>query len=63
MIRELLPLPDDIKNLYKEKENLVVDDPTQHDGRIRSFPHLEGNWATHVFIEGKYDLVEFLELV
>ena len=21
-----------------------------HDGRVRSFPHVEGNWATHVFI-------------
>ena len=30
-----------------------VDDPNKHSDRVRSFPHVEGNWATHVFIEGK----------
>ncbi|XP_075979095.1 U6 snRNA phosphodiesterase 1 [Anticarsia gemmatalis] len=27
------------------------DDPQLHDGRIRSFPHVRGNWATFVFIQ------------
>lgn len=64
-VKELLPLPDDIKNLYKEKENLIGDDPAQHDGRIRSFPHLEGNWATHIFIEVELneDLLELQQLL
>ena len=21
-----------------------------HDGRVRSFPHVRGNWATHVYV-------------
>jgi U6 snRNA phosphodiesterase len=27
--------------------------PEEHQSRIRSVPHVEGNWATHVFIECK----------
>ncbi|XP_036367359.1 U6 snRNA phosphodiesterase-like isoform X2 [Octopus sinensis] len=49
--RDPLPLPDDIKNMFKEKEISIVDNPDFHEGRIRSFPHLAGNWATHVYIE------------
>ena len=26
------------------------DDPCKHDGRIRSFSHVPGNWAMHVYI-------------
>lgn len=47
----LPPVPDSIKNLFNTnipEENL--DCPELHDGRIRSFPHEEGNWATYLFI-------------
>lgn len=44
-----LPLPDDIRNLFSDKKK-VVDERSQHQGRVRSFPHEEGNWATHIFI-------------
>ncbi|XP_072947839.1 U6 snRNA phosphodiesterase 1 [Epargyreus clarus] len=27
------------------------DDPTLHAGRIRSFPHVRGNWATFVYVK------------
>ncbi|RVE41831.1 hypothetical protein evm_013515 [Chilo suppressalis] len=27
------------------------DDPQDHDGRIRSFPHVRGNWASFVYIK------------
>lgn len=27
-----------------------MDDPLEHDGRIRSFPHERGNWSTYVYI-------------
>eukprot|EP00301_Raphidiophrys_heterophryoidea_P024136 c7737_g1_i2.p1 GENE.c7737_g1_i2~~c7737_g1_i2.p1 ORF type:complete len:337 (-),score=96.63 c7737_g1_i2:525-1535(-) len=29
---------------------IPVDDPEKHGGRARIFPHIEGNYATHVFI-------------
>lgn len=32
----------------------IEDDPTLHDGRIRSFKHERGNWATLVYILCKY---------
>ncbi|KAK7056623.1 poly(U)-specific 3'-to-5' RNA exonuclease [Paramarasmius palmivorus] len=27
-----------------------VDDPAKHQGRLRSTPHVDGQWATHVYI-------------
>ncbi|GAB1605353.1 U6 snRNA phosphodiesterase-like, partial [Argonauta hians] len=63
--RELLPLPDGIKNMFQDKEISVSDDPDLHEGRIRSFPHLAGNWATHVYInvERSDDFVELQTLL
>ncbi|KAI6166670.1 hypothetical protein EDD17DRAFT_1180740 [Pisolithus thermaeus] len=44
--------------------SVPADDPTKHQGRIRSFPHVEGQYATHVYVplilgpgEALYDLV------
>lgn len=41
-----------------------ADDPTKHQGRTRSFPHVEGQYATYVYVplvldpgEALYDLV------
>ncbi|KAH8294703.1 hypothetical protein KR018_001873 [Drosophila ironensis] len=31
----------------------VDDDPAQHGGRIRSFKHERGNWATYVYVPAK----------
>jgi len=28
----------------------VVDDPAEHGGRMRSFKHERGNWATYVYV-------------
>ncbi|XP_011502232.1 PREDICTED: U6 snRNA phosphodiesterase [Ceratosolen solmsi marchali] len=47
-----LPLPESILSwkgvTYNEE---VIDDPLKHDGRIRSFKHERGNWATLVYID------------
>ncbi|KAI6114277.1 hypothetical protein F5141DRAFT_1187860 [Pisolithus sp. B1] len=44
--------------------SVPADDPTKHQGRIRSFPHVEGQYATYVYVplilgpgEALYDLV------
>ncbi|XP_044014049.1 U6 snRNA phosphodiesterase, partial [Aphidius gifuensis] len=48
---QILPLPKDIANwkgVQYVEENIDV--PDNHDGRIRSFQHERGNWATLVYI-------------
>lgn len=58
---ESLPLPDSIKTLFSSG-NKHEDNPEVHQGRIRSFEHLEGNWATHVGVS--YDPDErMIELI
>ncbi|KAL7643612.1 UNVERIFIED_CONTAM: hypothetical protein RMT77_005595 [Armadillidium vulgare] len=41
----LIPLPEEFQNVCDH-----VDDPVQHEGRVRSFPHERGNWASIIFI-------------
>lgn len=35
------------------KDEKLHEDPESHEMRIRSFGHVEGNWATHVYIDCK----------
>ncbi|XP_062567651.1 U6 snRNA phosphodiesterase 1-like [Saccostrea cucullata] len=46
---EVLPLPDTIKSLFSNGDK-HLDNPEEHEGRTRSFEHLEGNWATHISV-------------
>ncbi|OXU24656.1 hypothetical protein TSAR_000167 [Trichomalopsis sarcophagae] len=51
-LKPKLPLPESIltwKGVTHHEE--IVDDPLEHDGRIRSFKHERGNWATLVYID------------
>ncbi|XP_053127569.1 U6 snRNA phosphodiesterase 1 isoform X1 [Hemicordylus capensis] len=45
-----LPMPDSVLNMFRDREEEVVDDSSQHGGRLRTFPHERGNWATHVYM-------------
>ncbi|XP_071083617.1 U6 snRNA phosphodiesterase 1-like [Haliotis cracherodii] len=47
----LLPLPSAIQALYDDgTEKKRREDNSKHGGRIRSFAHVEGNWATFVYV-------------
>ncbi|XP_033213360.1 U6 snRNA phosphodiesterase isoform X2 [Belonocnema kinseyi] len=46
-----LPLPQSIKTWKGvDHHTEVTDDPSQHEGKIRSFKHERGTWATLVYI-------------
>ncbi|GFN89848.1 U6 snRNA phosphodiesterase [Plakobranchus ocellatus] len=45
-----LELPVSIQSMYKNSQCVPVDNPALHQNRVRSFPHEQGNWATHVYI-------------
>ena len=50
---EKLPLPAAVKNMFESTSQLKEDDPMAHGGKIRSFPHVRGNWASFVYIPCK----------
>ncbi|XP_078067163.1 U6 snRNA phosphodiesterase 1 [Mustelus asterias] len=56
-----LPVPESVMEMFKDLEE-HLDDNVQHDGRMRSFPHQQGNWSTLVYVE-YYPEEEFMELI
>ncbi|KAI8790388.1 U6 snRNA phosphodiesterase [Biomphalaria glabrata] len=44
-----LQVPDSLKSMFHGSCHKWIDNASEHDNRIRSFPHLEGNWAAHVY--------------
>lgn len=53
-------LPDALSLLGAKRAALTaseghLDDPAEHDGRVRSFKHERGNWATYVYIAGIHE--------
>ncbi|KAG0224669.1 poly(U)-specific 3'-to-5' RNA exonuclease [Actinomortierella wolfii] len=55
---QLPPLPPALTGLFQERER-PPDDPSLHQGRTRSKPHVDGLWATSVYID--ISLTEELE--
>ena len=45
----------DIKIGEEEDQGQVLDDPSLHDFRVRSFPHVRGNWASYAYIKTELD--------
>uniref|UniRef100_A0A8D2KYW7 U6 snRNA phosphodiesterase n=1 Tax=Varanus komodoensis TaxID=61221 RepID=A0A8D2KYW7_VARKO len=62
-----LPVPDSVLSMFRDREEAeaVVDDSSKHGGRLRSFPHERGNWATHVYVpyEAQEDFLDLLQLL
>ncbi|XP_072014404.1 U6 snRNA phosphodiesterase 1-like [Amphiura filiformis] len=55
-IKSSSPLPSvplEVLGMFKDKEEDATthSNPTLHDGRVRSFQHVRGNWATFAFIQ------------
>ncbi|XP_028392081.1 U6 snRNA phosphodiesterase-like [Dendronephthya gigantea] len=50
-----LEIPTGILDMFKEPSN-SEESTSEHEGRIRSFEHFPGNWATHVLVP--FDLPE-----
>ncbi|GAB6019988.1 poly(U)-specific 3'-to-5' RNA exonuclease [Chamberlinius hualienensis] len=48
---QLLPVPSEVLSMFESDDDVLnEEDSSNHEGRIRSFAHERGNWATHVFI-------------
>ncbi|XP_062997552.1 U6 snRNA phosphodiesterase 1 [Elgaria multicarinata webbii] len=62
-----LPIPDSVLSMFRDQEEkeMVVDDSSKHGGRLRTFPHERGNWATHVYVpyEAQEDFLDLLQLL
>ncbi|XP_030059443.1 U6 snRNA phosphodiesterase 1 isoform X2 [Microcaecilia unicolor] len=61
-----LPVPDSVLNMFQDsKEEHCSDDSAQHGGRVRSFPHERGNWATYVYMpyEANEEFFDLLDLL
>ncbi|ESO06828.1 hypothetical protein HELRODRAFT_76915, partial [Helobdella robusta] len=55
------PLPESFLSKFKtksESESHHVDNPDEHQGRLRSFKHERGNWASFVSIQYPHDLTD-----
>lgn len=48
--RNKLPPPNLSKVCTVELSEDRIDDPEQHGGRVRSFPHVRGNWASYIYV-------------
>ncbi|KAK2838460.1 hypothetical protein Q7C36_013274 [Tachysurus vachellii] len=57
-----LPLPSSVIEMFRDSEEQHFDHRAQHGGRLRSFEHERGNWATYVYLPYEPEDV-FLELL
>ncbi|XP_015271054.1 PREDICTED: U6 snRNA phosphodiesterase [Gekko japonicus] len=62
-----LPIPDSVLNMFRDQEEkeTVVDDRSKHGGRVRTFAHERGNWATYIYVpyETQEDFLDLLQLL
>lgn len=52
-----LPLPTEVLRMFPatkgDQQPPTETDTSLHEGRIRSFPHVRGNWASYIYIPCK----------
>ncbi|XP_064414516.1 U6 snRNA phosphodiesterase 1 [Latimeria chalumnae] len=61
-----LPVPESVLKMFGEgEEEEGHEDRARHSGRMRTFPHERGNWATHVYVpyQTDEDFHELLDLL
>lgn len=60
---ERFPVPDSVLNMFPDDK--PEDDSAKHGGRVRTFPHERGNWATHVYVpyEAKEEFPDLLDVL
>lgn len=50
-----LPLPESVREMFRDAEEQWTDNSEEeHGGRLRSFQHERGNWATYVYFPCKH---------
>ncbi|XP_020790903.1 U6 snRNA phosphodiesterase 1 [Boleophthalmus pectinirostris] len=57
-----LPVPHCVLNMFPEELDPQTEDSSLHGGRIRSFKHEQGNWATYVYLPYDPEL-EFTDIL
>ncbi|XP_063801898.1 U6 snRNA phosphodiesterase 1 isoform X2 [Pseudophryne corroboree] len=58
-----LPVPQSVLHLFQDSADAqYCDDVSKHGGRLRSFQHEQGNWATYVYVPYRPD-EEFCEML
>ncbi|KAJ7312082.1 hypothetical protein JRQ81_006420 [Phrynocephalus forsythii] len=62
-----LQVPGSVLSMFREQEEeeVAADDSSKHGGRLRTFPHERGNWATYVYVpyEPEEDFLDLLQLL
>ncbi|XP_036689728.1 U6 snRNA phosphodiesterase isoform X5 [Balaenoptera musculus] len=60
-----LPVPDSVLDMFPGAEERLADDSAKHGGRVRTFPHERGNWATHVYVpyETREEFLDLLDVL
>lgn len=59
------PLPAAFLDMYSSTvKKSASDDPSMHQGRKRTIPHVQGNWPTHIFLDCRSNNTgPFLQLI
>lgn len=50
LLSQRLPVPDSVLHMFPGTKEGPEDDSAKYGGRVRTFPHERGNWATHVYV-------------